>query len=634
MIMQKNNETSAAGATAALRFADQAAEFLSITTRCVMTAQRLRDLRSWRLWFPGPWQDRALKAADDLMVEMNEVACAAIALRTNGSPQVVHEVNLVLKAIQAVSDVGPKRVRAPDWDRAIDGFVAARNDAETVIRAELAQLKEVDRMSNSDDPTATALLAESRSLEQLATEVQRDDPVGDRLVDQLVERYHRWYGDALAWLPGDLKERFRGEYEGSILNAKIKQFLNDPLKRNPLAAGDESGLISEWMYPFDRCIRQPLNGQRQIITEASRRPRDEGVARSKDRSQDLARLIDDLANAAQAAEDELLPLAEALDKDSGRYSEAIEPFERAWSRSNLGPHALMYYEDLQTPPPRRQWSKEWGFLHQQPGWHPADHDEVIALIEQRAGLTLADLNERVRLLKDRIRHHHDELVKIAARVPHEVAHRVHFDERRSKLEELDEHTVTVRSLGESAMAGQHMSRDADSLHAGLRLAPHQTVEVAALVAFAVAERAQELVQAASRAVATAEGIRHLYLGSQASTSTAASTHTLGAGDRLTVMVSAAAITLVMLAVAVGAGFLIIEADSNIKPDDGRFALWSLIRSAAGGVGVLAVILAASAAWYGLVQRRADHVRMTLDRPLRWGAATAVAAVLLFVFGIA
>jgi hypothetical protein len=49
--------------------------------------------------------------------------------------------------------------------------------------------------------------------------------------------------------------------------------------------------------------------------------------------------------------------------------------------------------------------------------------------------------------------------------------------------------------------------------------------------------------------------------------------------------------------------------------------------------VLAVVLALSTVWYGLVRGHADHVRMTLGPPLAWAAATGLGGALLIVFGI-
>lgn len=616
----------------ATRLADQAADFLTVTTHCVSTVELLMSFQGWRMWVPGPYQSQALKLGEQLRKESADVGRTAIILRTNGPSRVVAEVNRVMSALNAVAALVEQRERNADkWRETTQAFVATRNDAETVVRAELAQLREVDRLMDVEDPTAADLLTRARAMEQVASEMQGTEPLGEHITSRLVDDYLTWLADALAWLPDDLKDRFRGEYEGSTLSPKIKQFLNEPRKPSLLASSDRV-LTPVPLYPFDQCFRASLTSQRQIIIEASRRPRrtsTDGPSRS---SSDLDPILRDLQVAAQAAEDELLSLAKDLDDDTGRYNDAIEPFDRAWSRSNIGPHALMYYEGLQEPPPGRQWDRDWGFLNSQPGWSAANHNEVISLIEQEAGLTLTELDQRVRYLRDRIRYHHDRLVRTAARVPHELAQRVRFDERRSRLEELDENTISLRKLTEGALSGKYSSRDIHSLQAGVRLAPHQNVEMAAIAAFAVAERARDLVKAASLAVATAEGLRHLPQTPRNDIATIDDHEPQT--DQLTALVSGVALVIVMIGLAIGCALLIVEADSNIDPTDGRFALWPLIRALAGGVGVLAVVLAGSTIWYGLIQRRLDHVPRTFRSPLRWGAATAAAAVLVFIFGIA
>src|ERR1700688_524706 len=77
-------------------------------------------------------------------------------------------------------------------------------------------------------------------------------------------------------------------------------------------------------------------------------------------------------------------------KSLAAFERACNKAKRAWSGSNLGYHATVYYEDLEPPPPGANFSPEWGIkarwpVHQpDPGWTEMDHQVVIDLILVRA----------------------------------------------------------------------------------------------------------------------------------------------------------------------------------------------------------------------------------------------------------
>lgn len=127
------------------------------------------------------------------------------------------------------------------------------------------------------------LLAESESLEVLAAKVQQGQQTGvsDAELRELRERYRRWYAQALAALPEDLKDRFRQEYEGKWHSQKIRAFLENPSEPNPLGgSAQDSEVFPYWTHPFDSCFWGPLEAQRVMLEEANLRPgaREESAA--------------------------------------------------------------------------------------------------------------------------------------------------------------------------------------------------------------------------------------------------------------------------------------------------------------------------------------------------------------------
>lgn len=123
----------------------------------------------------------------------------------------------------------------------------------------------------------TALLADSRELEETGRGIQgeRKVLVATEEIEAFVERYHDWFGRAVAVLPPEFVERFRGEYDGSFFSSKIKEFLRAPDEVNFIRRtaddGPESGdltLLPYWQHPYESTFHGPLLTQRQILVEA------------------------------------------------------------------------------------------------------------------------------------------------------------------------------------------------------------------------------------------------------------------------------------------------------------------------------------------------------------------------------
>lgn len=120
------------------------------------------------------------------------------------------------------------------------------------------------------------LYQESRELEDIGAAIQQGRTVGltSDQIEVFVERYHHWFADAVSLLPPDLAERFRAEYEGSTFGQKIKAFLSAPTEISVLYRGDKpptSDIFPYWQVPFEGSFKAPLQAQRQILMEATRR---------------------------------------------------------------------------------------------------------------------------------------------------------------------------------------------------------------------------------------------------------------------------------------------------------------------------------------------------------------------------
>ena len=116
-----------------------------------------------------------------------------------------------------------------------------------------------------------------QTMDTSANEIPKSSHLSTEEIDQLTNDYHSWYGDCLALLPDDLKDKFCLEYEGDgySITKCIKKFLDAPLKykRFNRRAGYRGMRVydTERLYPYDAFFRNPLRAQRQILVEASKR---------------------------------------------------------------------------------------------------------------------------------------------------------------------------------------------------------------------------------------------------------------------------------------------------------------------------------------------------------------------------
>ncbi|WP_152520795.1 PD-(D/E)XK nuclease domain-containing protein [Nocardiopsis halophila] len=119
------------------------------------------------------------------------------------------------------------------------------------------------------------LIDQANDLESLAKRIQ--DPNEERpeeLARELEQQYGSWYAKCHTLLPDDLLSGFKSAYEGAWYNGRIKAFIGNPLKPNPLykePQDNESLPIDPMLNPFNSRFREPLLEQRQALLNAYER---------------------------------------------------------------------------------------------------------------------------------------------------------------------------------------------------------------------------------------------------------------------------------------------------------------------------------------------------------------------------
>ena len=156
-----------------------------------------------------------------------------------------------------------------------------------------------------------------------------------------------------------------------------------------------------------------------------------------------------------------------------------EQAKRAWSGSNIGYHAAVYFAGLQPAPPGVQFSPEWGLediwpTHQpHPGWQIMDGEAVRSELISRAGNpdtkaigeTLGSLRETFSALKERA-------ISLLMSVAADDRWDGFIDRKSTQIESLinaSDATIVIDLLPK----GQYWSRDSLAMSQGLRVAPHQ-----------------------------------------------------------------------------------------------------------------------------------------------------------------
>jgi cell division protein ZapA (FtsZ GTPase activity inhibitor) len=188
--------------------------------------------------------------------------------------------------------------------------------------------------------------------------------------------------------------------------------------------------------------------------------------------------------------EELLSLVEDIERAKASLLEKSiqEPLEalrdacneaaRAWSGSNIGYHATVYYHDLHPSPPSAPFSAEWGIednwpvQHTDPGWEMMDHREVVDMIIARAGgANPDDLDIEVAPIRERFSVIKEHAVSILS--AHNATQPDDFlSKKRQEIESIKVSPPASIARGFLPQKG-YTSRDSLAMHQGLRVAPHQ-----------------------------------------------------------------------------------------------------------------------------------------------------------------
>lgn len=187
---------------------------------------------------------------------------------------------------------------------------------------------------------------------------------------------------------------------------------------------------------------------------------------------------------------EFLTIAEAAAQLATRQSElddaplealesAAEETARAWSGSNLGYQANVYYAGYRVPPPGAYFSREWGFEGMYSGtrgdWIPNSREDVVEHIQGKVGNPdLRSLREASSSIADQVQDLIDRARSLAATIPEP-----HDAYLRENLEEL--HKVSIPGMEALcrhqwvATSGQFAIRDMRAAEGGWQTAGHQIV---------------------------------------------------------------------------------------------------------------------------------------------------------------
>lgn len=160
-----------------------------------------------------------------------------------------------------------------------------------------------------------------------------------------------------------------------------------------------------------------------------------------------------------------------------RLMRAAGEMQHAWSGSNLGYHACVYYDDLRRKPPGAAFSSEWGLQDLMVSsstvgeWGEFDPDDVKDEIYRRAGT--AELNDARRdsiALRERVKTAKGEIESELSLADDDPF--LSSLQKELRKVRLDDERAIARTLLPS---GQVMSRDSLAITGGLKVAPHQEV---------------------------------------------------------------------------------------------------------------------------------------------------------------
>ena len=194
--------------------------------------------------------------------------------------------------------------------------------------------------------------------------------------------------------------------------------------------------------------------------------------------EDLVGELSRVADAAGRARDRIQ--AEQIQAPLTALRGVCDEVHRAWSGSNLGYHASVYFAGLTPPPAGVGFSPEWGLMdrwptHQpHPGWQPMDYRAVVEQIYERAGRPDRDaITRELSAIRDTF----VGLRETAMSILHVALSGEEDSFLKGKLRDIQQLSAPEPAEIESSLvsSGAGWSRDSTALTQGLRAAPHQSV---------------------------------------------------------------------------------------------------------------------------------------------------------------
>ena len=189
----------------------------------------------------------------------------------------------------------------------------------------------------------------------------------------------------------------------------------------------------------------------------------------------------DLFDVADSADEALRLIGDdSIQRSLSAIRDVAEEARRAWSGSNLGYHATVYYAGLQPCPPHVQFNPEWGMLdrwptHQpDPGWQLMDHQAVLEELLSRAGNPdLDDIEDKLKSLREKFSSLKERAISLLTTALAEKPDA--FLDRKLKQVEPLFYATRDRMTRDLLPNGPVWSRDSQAVTQGLRAALHQTL---------------------------------------------------------------------------------------------------------------------------------------------------------------
>ncbi|WP_330476028.1 TIR domain-containing protein [Terrabacter sp. C0L_2] len=189
--------------------------------------------------------------------------------------------------------------------------------------------------------------------------------------------------------------------------------------------------------------------------------------------------VEQLRAAATRLDSIAAELTEEMEVHLDRMETLSDRAAKAWSGSNLGYHATVYYKDLESPPPGNHFSSEWGLRSTfAPGttgdWREYNFEEVKAALLQESGAP--DFEEwapSVEAARSAFETEQSRFASLTSAAVSGVQDEYIADLQRQAS------SLRALSIGDAIQAqlqqGQMMTRDALAVSGGRKHAPHQEI---------------------------------------------------------------------------------------------------------------------------------------------------------------